>query len=322
MGALVGIARPAPRRVLRIGSLSLLLTAECSREEDLLAFVFKQRVRDVDQSFAIDGSLSLQVDETATGWAAQDRLSVETSGDGTLTVATDIVAARLDRRDSPFSLVISVRPNDFPEPYFCTHLSVVMNRVLLALGRAYLHSAAVAFGGRHYLFVGDKAAGKSTLCLTLGRLGAEILSDDHVVVRRHEQTYLVSGCEETSRVTPRTEAFIFGQLDVESQDFGGMVKKEFDVDRFFRLSAYVDFPIHRVFFSRVGRTLRVRPMSRQAATIELIEKSRALYRFQDAADLDVFLDFWTSLAESIPAYDLELSETLTDLEHLPALLEA
>ena len=134
--------------------------------------------------------------------------------------------------------------------------------------------------------------------------------------------FLVSGCEETSRVTPRTEAFIFGRLDVEPQDFGGMVKKEFEVSRFFRQSAYRDFPIHRVFFSHVGRTLRVQPMARQAATIELIEKSRSLYRFQDAVDLAVFLDFWTSLAELVPAYDLELSETLTDLEELPALLEA
>ena len=161
-----------PRRVLRIGSLSLLLDSERSREEDLLAFLFKQRVRDADDALAIDGLLRIQVQEAATGWAPLDRLSVHTSGDGTLTIATEIVAARLERRDHPFLLELSIRPNDYPESFFSTHLSVVMNRVLLALGLAYVHSAAVAFKDRHYLFVGDKAAGKSTLCLTLGRLGA------------------------------------------------------------------------------------------------------------------------------------------------------
>jgi hypothetical protein len=124
-------------------------------------------------------------------------------------------------------------------------------------------------------------------------------------------------------VTPKTEAFVFPRpLAVAAEDFSGSWKKEFRVADFFPSMPFRDYAVHRIFFSRVGARFRVTPMPPQRATLQLIEKTRRAFRFADATDYREFLDYWTTLAETVPAFELELSPDLRQLDRLVRSLRA
>jgi hypothetical protein len=243
--------------------------------------------------------------------------------DGLFRLTTEVLDVALDPSRQSGAWRIVVQDGIHSADAQRTHLSVATHRLLLATGRVHVHAAAVALGGRVFLFVGDRGAGKSTISLWLASRGGRVLSDDHVVLRRDGRRFWVSGCEETSRVTPTTEAFVFPKpLSVEAQDFSGSWKKEFRVADFFPSAPYRDFRVHQVFFSRVGARFRVRPMPQQRTTLEFIEKTRRSFRFADAVDYREFLDYWTTLAASVPAFELELSPDLRELDRLVRLLRA
>lgn len=238
-------------------------------------------------------------------------------------LATEMLDASLDRSRRPGAWRIVVRDGGHSAEERRTHLSVATHRLLLAAGRVHVHAAAVSLDGRVSVFVGDRGAGKSTISLWLASQGGRILSDDHVILRRGGRRFWVSGCEETSRVTPTTEAFVFpAPLAIEAQDFSGSWKKEFSVAKFFPSVPYRDFPVHQIFFSRVGTGFRATPMPKQRAALELIEKTRRSFRFADAADYAEFLDYWTALSASVPTFQLELSPDLGELRLLVRLLRS
>jgi hypothetical protein len=66
---------------------------------------------------------------------------------------------------------------------------------LLSRGRGVLlHACGVADGGRGLVFAGTSGAGKSTLArLWASRTGAEVLSDDRVIVRKKGGRFMVYG---------------------------------------------------------------------------------------------------------------------------------
>jgi HPr kinase/phosphorylase len=62
-----------------------------------------------------------------------------------------------------------------------------------ASGRlAQLHASAVAVGGRGCLITGRAGSGKSTLALEMVALGAELVADDRVDIRRAGEALLMS----------------------------------------------------------------------------------------------------------------------------------
>jgi hypothetical protein len=63
-------------------------------------------------------------------------------------------------------------------------LNQILPLVLSRQGRMVLHAGAVAINGRVTAFVGPTQSGKSTLVAACGRAGAEVVSDDCVVVYR------------------------------------------------------------------------------------------------------------------------------------------
>ncbi len=214
-----------------------------------------------------------------------------------------------------------MRAGDLAHDTLRTHLSVVLHRLLLALDAAYLHAAAVSVDGVTHLFVGEKGAGKTTLCLSLARRGATVLSDDHVLIRRRDKDYVVSGCERLSRVTAPTEAFLFEQpLAVAAADCAGTPKKEFAVADYFRSAPFEDRPVHAVHFPRVGRELARRRRSAMETTVDLLARTRKSYRPGGPGDVAALLDFWSGLAAFATADDLELSADLDQLTRIDAVL--
>src|SRR5690625_797927 len=54
------------------------------------------------------------------------------------------------------------------------------------------HASAVAMGGRACLITGKSGAGKSTLAMAMIALGAELVADDRVEIRRADRQLLLS----------------------------------------------------------------------------------------------------------------------------------
>jgi hypothetical protein len=204
---------------------------------------------------------------------------------------------------------------------FRVHLAFVMNRILFDFHRIYVHAGAVRFKNQTSLFVGDRGQGKSTTCLRLGAAGATVLSDDHIMLYHHNGNFLVSGCESYARITRKTEAFLMEKpLEKTPRDFAGVLKKEFPVSEHFDAHPYHDYPVDNVFFLRRGRQFSIEPISRQQAVVELINKTKTALRFNRAQEFGSYLDFFSSFVKNAQVYDLGLTTTLQDLDHLTSFL--
>ena len=322
------VAAPAFEGWLRVGSVSARTFVQHEADRVALDAMFKQCLIPLRAGAALpdpDGHLAVH---RVAAWMPDDlSLRVEPDGIGVeergalLWVATEWAAACLDRSSTQWTLRVRVLDGDLEHHTLRVHLSVVMHRILLALGAAYLHAAAVVLAGETHLFVGEKGAGKTTLCLALARRGGVVLSDDHVLVRCREGQYVVSGCEQRSRVTAQTEAFLFQQpLSIEPADFAGTLKKEFLVADHFKSTPFEDAPVRAIHFPRIGERLHSRRRSAIATTIDLLARTRKSYRPAGNGDVSALLDLWAGLAASVPAYDLELTANLTDLARIDAVL--
>ena len=313
---------------LRVGSLSIRASIEHESDRHALDAMFKQCLVPLGDGAApaeTEGTLSVA---RVAEWERSD-LAARVEPDGllvdrrgaTLRVATEVVTASLTRSNTPWHAEVRVRAGSLAHDSLRVHLSVVLHRLLLALDAAYLHAAAVSVNGVAHLFVGEKGAGKTTLCLSLARRGATVLSDDHVLVRRRGNDYVVSGCERLSRVTAQTEAFLFERpLAVDAADFAGTTKKEFTVADHFRSAPFEDTPIHAIHFPRVGRGLASRRRSAMETTVDLLGRTRKSYRPKGPDDVAALLHFWSGLAACAPAYALELSAELEQLTRIDAVL--
>ena len=223
----------------------------------------------------------------------------------------------------PADVVCLVREPQWSERAFRDHLFEIVCKVLFAFDRFYVHAAAVELHGRVHVFVGRGSFGKSTTCLTLARAGATILSEDHVLFARDGDGFVVSGCQETARVTEKTERFLFpAPLDAAPEAHTGVLKKEFRVADHFACRPYVDHGFESIFFNHVGTTFRIREMPRQEAMLGLFYMTKSFFRASRPADYDRYLDYFAALVQGRSCYELELSPDLGDLAQLVRFLGA
>lgn len=227
------------------------------------------------------------------------------------------------RAARPADVVCLVREPQWSERAFRDHLFEVVCKVLFAFDRFYVHAAAVELHGRVHIFVGRGSFGKSTTCLTLAKAGATILSEDHVLFARAGDGFVVSGCQETARVTEKTERFLFdAPLDAPPEAHTGVVKKEFRVADHFACRPYVDHDFDSVFFNHVGTTFRIREMPRQEAMLGLFYMTKSFFRASRPEDYDRYLDYFAALVRGRTCHELELSPDLGDLAQLVRFLGA
>lgn len=308
--------------IFRIGSLAFTLRTVDRRDAEALSLMFKQPLEAAEGGTA-QATIDI-VDADAAGYpeVPPDGLLISRSDRG-FTLCSEVVTVAFERRGEAWRATIAVRAGGRTFPFYQVHLSIAMHRILLALERAYVHAAAVTVRDRTFLFMGEKGAGKSSIATSLGRLGGAILSDDHVLIGRTVNGYVVSGCERRARVTADTEAEVFGRaLSIQAEDFAGTMKKEFLVSDFFESRPHDDAPLSGIFFPRVGARLHATARSPRLAALDLIRRTRPSYRPQDAEDVRALLEFWTGLASAVRACDLELSPSISDLAHLPDVLDA
>jgi hypothetical protein len=316
---------------LPLGSWRLNVYATRSSYLDVLGALFRQRIaaRATRPPAEVDAQLFL-VARPAT---SSEFLAGPMPEDGTAVSWTSIRAGVrelftgrfrvvLDQTAAPMRIVVVVREPQFSERAFRDHLFEFVSKLLFALDCFYVHAGAVELDGRVNVFVGEGSFGKTTTCLRLARAGATILSEDHVLFKRTSDGFVLSGCQETVRVTPKTERFFFGHGLVDASEPQHDGKRELQVDRFFKSAPYRDVQFHRIFFNRVGEQLRLTPIPRQDATLRLIYMTRSFFRATAKDDLDQYLDYFSQLVEGRELFDLELSPDLTRLDELVELLRA
>lgn len=227
----------------------------------------------------------------------------------------------VDRAASPPRILWYIREPQYSARAFRDHLFEILSKLLFAHDRFYVHAAAVQFCGAVNLFVAPGGNGKTTLSVTLANAGATILSEDHVVIRHDANgTFWVSGCQDTVRVTRKTETLLAVEPKVPAVDGIGGPKKEFPTADFFRAAPFRDFTFQRIFFNRLGARFHLAPMSRQAAQLQWMYMTRSFFRPDDKNDLARYLDFWDGVVRDRACYALELSPDLTTLEQLVVFL--
>lgn len=194
------------------------------------------------------------------------------------------------------------------------HFWVLSNRMLMLLDRMLLHCAAIEIDGQVCLFCGRRGAGKSTLSIHLARNGANLLAEDHVILRWQNGEYFVSGCTSRVRVTGKTEEyFLKDQLNSPAVDLGGVFKKDFPAERFYTASPYRDHRPDLLFMSRVGDSFSVAPLARKDALVQMMGITGEMLRFSNRHDYQSFLDPLAGLVASVPTFSLELSPDLSQL---------
>jgi hypothetical protein len=308
---------PVPRPLgVRLGSLACALSSAPPRYGRMLASLFGT---DLVPLAALSGRCEVEISirESAIPFKGlpTDRLTISRTERGRR-LETDPLTCDVHLDRTP-RIEFSVRQPDMADDRLAYHFWILTNRCLLLLDRVVLHAAAIALGESVLLFCGSKGAGKSTLSVSLATAGAVILAEDHVVVRRSGEELLVSGCSGRLRVTPQTERhFLRGRLPADAVDVPGTRKKEFQGHHLFATRPYVDCRPHRLFFNRVGTAYGIRPLSRKEALLGLIRHTSALHRFGGPDDYADFLALLSDLSVRIPAFDLELSDRLKDLDHL------
>jgi len=237
------------------------------------------------------------------------------------TITTEFLHAELRLDTAPIEISMQVWRNDAPPVELDFHFSVVLHKILFLMDRVILHGAALRWADNVSLFIGEKGAGKSTICLALARAGATVLGEDRLVLRAVDGKFLVSGGDERSRVTERTEQHFFAKpLDITPRDFAGTLKKEIRMGDHFDSRPFEDFPADRLFFPRVSGRLQVTPLNSQAALLRLMRLTAHWHRFAGAPDQRRFLDFLAGFIASVRTYEVDLSANLSDLDRLDELL--
>jgi hypothetical protein len=311
-----------------IGSWGLNIKADQRDYAETLAYLFKQKMRHSFSKNASRADLFMVQTPRTSGLFSDASLAADNTmahwqylPGGALTLFTGWFHIIVYQDQFPAKIVIFVREPQYSFAAFRDHLFEVIHKVLFIFNRFYIHAGAVKWGDKVCAFVGDRGSGKSTVCLRLAKDGAQIISDDHILFNKSEDQFFVSGCEDTVRVTEKTEKGLFNSpLRENPSDYDGVLKKEILLKDYFDCIPFQDFPVHDIFFTHVGDAFKICKISKQQAVINLIEKTKAFFRFNRPEDLNDYLAYFSRLTSQTKLYDLTLSPDLGDLNKLIVFL--
>ena len=315
------MAPPAEVVTLRFGSLRGLLVCPRPLYMEEVGLVFGAELLAPDPARHGEHRFHLTIEDANGNPAPDSRVpahGMRLGGtDRRPTIDTELLRAEADLAGVPARIRLEVRQPDADRLELRVHFAAVINKLLFLLDHVVLHAAAVRLGDRTHVFVGDKGAGKSTLCLGLARAGGTVLGEDHVILRRVPEGFLVSGGDERSRVTEQTERHFFADpIEAVPKDFAGTRKKEVRMGDYFASRPYEDFPAHCLHFPWVTGQLELRPIRAQTALLRFMKYTAHFQRFAGAADQFRFLDMLSGFVSGVRTFELTLSRDLDDLARL------
>jgi hypothetical protein len=305
--------------ILRLGSLTARLDAPPSLGGDLASiFGTSLKVPTSDLLARVDADIDVREskeDDTPAVTVPPDGMVVRHANPISI-IHTEALSVAIDHARTPVRVGVRVRPGERSHYDLCVHLAVVFHKILFLLDRVVLHAAAVRIGGRVAIFIGDRGAGKTTTALALSRAGGTVLGEDHLILRRSADGFVVSGCDERWRVDERTERHFFdGPLPLEAADYAGRMKKEVVV-RDVASEPFTDDRAAQLFFIRAGNRFDIAPIPRGVTVLRVMEAAGKLQRFVDANDRLRFLTMVSDFVATITPYALERTDDLGDLDRL------
>ncbi|MGE3518339.1 MAG: hypothetical protein AB7J63_05260 [Vicinamibacterales bacterium] len=313
-------------RVLRLGAFDLALD-ECSpAHQSLIESLFRATVEPLPSTEPVHLRLAIAAAQSGDRFGTGVALTA-VEEDGLLHLSSDVVAGTLDLRPPEKRLRLRVNDAHLHVRHLDLYLRIVLNAVLRRLGRLRLHAAAVEVGGIASLFVGEKGAGKTTLCLHLAREGGTVLGEDQIMVRRSDSAgvdeFLVAGGDDLMRMTAKTETHFFRESpDGPSVEVAGVTKREIRARSHIRYETNLERPVRRIFFPRVGDTFDVQPLDRVAALSRIAAPLLPINRFTSAEDRRGFLDMLAGMTRQAECFTLTLTPDLRDLRQLSRFLLA
>jgi hypothetical protein len=246
-----------------------------------------------------------------------DILVSDMLADGTLRLSSWMIQSLVDSTTKPARILCLVREQETHRPHFKHYIHAFFLKLMHVFDRFYLHASGVHHGGRTSIFIGAHHAGKTTISLRLAKAGARLISDDHVVLRKHGTSFYASGCRDTARVSLKTESFLFGAngaLRSRSRNYRGLLKKEFPARRYFDHAPYQDFELHTIFFLRRGKRLRIDPITHEVAILNLLRSLEGAYPFRRRDDYIACLGYLRCLVEHRVVFDLTVGRDLRELD--------
>ncbi len=315
--------------LLQLGSWGLSLYASKRYYIDTLAYLFKQNVKSSFKENEINVFLHMieckkDSEVFSPDLPVQDNSVAlwEYLENGVVTLFTGRFRIFISKKAKPVKIVIYIREPLYSHNAFVDHLFEVIHKILFMFGRFYIHASAVKWNDRISAFLGDRGSGKTTTCLKLAQEGAQIISDDHILLKKTRNKFFVSGCEETGRVTGKTEKSILQRsLSEKPISYNGVLKKEILLKYFFDCVHYKDFPIHDIFFINIGDIFRISSISKQDAVINFIEKTKPFFRSNRTEDLNDYLTYFSQLVNQVGVFKLTLTTNLEDLNKLVSFLK-
>jgi len=310
--------------VLRLGSLTARIDAPSSLGDDI-AYIFgtSLKVPTSDLLSRVDADIVVRESD------GHDASAAEVPPDGMIVrhahpvsvIHTEALSVTIDHARTPVHIGVRVRRGERSHYDLCVHLAVVFHKILFVLDRIVLHAAAVRIAGRVAIFIGDRGAGKTTTALALSRAGGTVLGEDHLILRRSGDGFVVSGCDERWRVDERTERHFFDTpLPLEASEYAGRMKKELAVRTGADSQPFTDERPTQLFFIRAAGRFAITPIPRGMTALRLMEEAGKLQRFVDADDRFRFLTMLSDFVPTITPYTLDRSDNLGDLDRLIAFL--
>lgn len=307
---------------IQLGSLGFVLSYTDEKYLRMLEELFRLQAFPVDQRFRWEGEdhlLLFDVDEEQFHQIIPqpEQAIIDRPLEDIIEIHRDAACCLLRRCGTNLKIAIPVIAASYSYNHLLHCVMVVLYRALFAMESLPLHSAAIQFGATANLFIGDKGAGKSTVSLSLGRAGGRVLGEDHILLRRAKDRFLVSGCDSKGRLTAKTERQFFSDpLPVEPRRVAGVLKKEIDLADHVCSVPFEDVPVGRIFFLRVGEEFSIGRMKGAEALLRMLGMMRERQRFVGTKDRARFLDFFVDFLQSAEVWDVVLSPDLSDLDEL------
>lgn len=214
--------------------------------------------------------------------------------------------------------------NDIEHLYFYVFESVFIN-ILNRLDLIHLHSAAVTKHGSGIIIPGDIASGKTTVTVSLLRMGFKVLSDDEIFLKRIGSNIYALPYDENIFITDKHISF-FPELEfLKKTNYikkGHILKRQLRqryIRKLYGQSISKKSRVRLIIFPKIvsSQKTKIEPISESRVIIKMLsQKPKSRFIIDPLVILKQFA-LYSLLAQSAKAYDLCIGK---DINNIPKLI--
>lgn len=185
-------------------------------------------------------------------------------------------------------------------------------------GCLVLHAASCRYNGKTILFTADSGVGKTTLLLSLLKLGAAYISDDIVCILENKNRYQCVGLDFT---LPKANANTIKMLGIDSSNIigaSGINTKSFIfLKNNYQISSFVDAVI---FLKPVNDKNGIKLRKVNEPEKQLLEQTIGIWGISEI-EIIKLLSKWKSFSDVVNVYSIEYTKESAFLEDVVSYLQ-